>query len=238
MLQPKPPCLLWDIDGTLIDTTSLIAASLDHIYRRFYGRTLPPAELRALIGTPLKHQIRVFGEPAAFGTDENTVIAAFIDYYEANRHQERILEPVIELLKKGKHLGYPTGLVTSKNREELANTLPRLGIADYADVVITADDVARPKPAPDGLLKALNCLHVPHELRPFAVYIGDTVHDIQAAQAAGIRPIAVTWGAAPRPLLEAQRPFALCDSPAQLADLLFGAEDEQNFFYALKRKDA
>jgi pyrophosphatase PpaX len=222
MLEPTPSCLLWDIDGTLIDTTKLIAAALDHIYNRFYHRTLSETELRALIGTPLKHQIRVFGEPEAFGTDENTVIRAFIEYYEAHRDQERILLPVISVLKEGKRRGFPTGLVTSKNRAEIANTLPRLNIADDVDVIITADDTPNPKPAPDGLLAALECLHIPLAQRPLAVYIGDTVHDVQAAQAAGIRSIAVTWGAAPRSLLEAQKPTALCDTPAALACLLFG----------------
>ena len=67
-MYKTPPCLLWDVDGTLTDTTALIAEALEHVYVRFYGRTLPYEERCALIGTPLKKQIRVFGEPQAFGT--------------------------------------------------------------------------------------------------------------------------------------------------------------------------
>src|ERR1051325_5847341 len=71
-------CVIWDVDGTMVDTTALIVDSLDHIYRRHYGRTLPVDALRALIGTPLRKQIRVFGEPEAFGGEEEAITADFI----------------------------------------------------------------------------------------------------------------------------------------------------------------
>ena len=61
------PACFWDIDGTLIDTTTLIVDSLDFVYKRYFGRTLPPDAIRALIGTPLYKQIRVFGELEPFG---------------------------------------------------------------------------------------------------------------------------------------------------------------------------
>ena len=211
-------CLLWDVDGTLTDTTSLIAESLDHIYRRFYGQTLAYDELRALIGTPLRSQIRVFGEPESFGVDSETVMAEFIAFYESQKSREKILTGVIELLVEGKRRGLRTALVTSKNREELDNTLPRLGIVEFIDLAVTADDVANPKPDPEGLRLALKTFGaVPEE----AFYIGDTVHDMRAAQGADVKGIAVTWGAGPRLLLEAQSPAHLCDTPEQLRSILF-----------------
>ena len=76
-------CLLWDVDGTLTDTTALIAEALDFVYRKHYNRTLPYDGLRALIGTPLKTQIRVFGEPEALGADPQPVMDDFIRHYEA-----------------------------------------------------------------------------------------------------------------------------------------------------------
>ena len=217
-----PPCLLWDVDGTLTDTTALIAESLDRIYRKFYSKTLPYDELRALIGTPLKRQIRVFGEPEEFGVPAEIVMEEFISFYEGQKSREKILFPVIEILIEGKRKGFPTALITSKNREELENTLPRLGIADYIDFAVTADDIPNPKPAPDGILLALKRMKIPNELAPFALYIGDTLHDMHAAKGAGIRGAAVSWGAAPREKLLEAAPSFLCDTPEELRRILFG----------------
>lgn len=217
--------LLWDIDGTLIDTTALIARSLDHIYQKFYGRSLPEEERRALIGTPLKKQIRIFGEPEAFGVQEEEITEEFIRFYEAHRSEERLLFEVIALLREGKRRGIPTGLVTSKNLEELANTLPRLGIAESIDVAVTADDVDHPKPSPEGMLLALSRLGIGQESARHVYYIGDTVHDMQAANAAGVRGIGVTWGAATQQRLERESPFAIVTSPHDLRRLLFSNPD-------------
>jgi HAD superfamily hydrolase (TIGR01549 family) len=214
--------LAWDCDGTLIDTTALIIRSLDHIYTRFYGRSLPEPDLRALIGTPLKSQIRVFGEPSDFGVDEAEITEAFITYYESHRAEERILHAVTAILIEGKQRGYPTALVTSKNLEELANTLPRLGIEPYLDVTITADDIPRPKPAPDGLLQAMSLLDAGPEVAQNSFYIGDTVHDMEAATGAGLQGVGVIWGAAGADSLRAAGARYVCRTPDELRALLFG----------------
>lgn len=216
--RPRLACLLWDVDGTLTDTTSLIAEALDHVFRKFYSRSLPFDDLRALIGTPLWKQIRVFGEPDTFGVSAETVMAEFIAFYEQQKFREKIFTDVIEILIEGKNRGLQTALVTSKNREELNNTLPRLQIADYIDMAITADDVINPKPDPEGVKLALSKFGaLPHE----AYYIGDTVHDMRAANGAGVPGIAVTWGAGPAAILERENPILLCRSAAQLRSFLF-----------------
>jgi HAD superfamily hydrolase (TIGR01549 family) len=220
-LVPPPSALIWDIDGTLIDTTTLITDALDFVYRRYFGRTLPYEERRALIGIPLKKQVRVFGDLDALGVDEEAITADFIAFYEQHRDEERILEDVIAVLREGRERGFPTALVTSKNDAELANTLPRLGIAGFVEVVVSADGIAHPKPDPEGMRLALRRLAIPAERIPAACYIGDTVHDMQAAHAAGIRAIGVTWGAAGRARLAVEAPALLCDTPDALRQALF-----------------
>jgi HAD superfamily hydrolase (TIGR01509 family) len=212
-----PSALLWDIDGTLIDTTHLVAGGLDHVYRVFVGRTLPMHEIRALIGIPLSEQVRIFGDPREFGTDSAEMEAEFIRYWEARKNEERVVPEAVAALIAGKRAGRGTALVTSKNHAEIANTLPRIGIAEYVDAVITADDVNDPKPHPEGVLLALSRLGVDPDQ---ALFIGDTVHDLRAGQAAGVRRCAVTWGAAPRALLVAEAPDLMCDDPADLMRLL------------------
>jgi HAD superfamily hydrolase (TIGR01549 family) len=220
-LDPKEiACLLWDVDGTMVDTTELIVSSLDYIYRKYYHQTAPEAAIRGLIGTPLRKQIRFFGDPADYGTTEEAVTQDFIQYYEQNRDRERVLPEVTELVNAGFAKGIPTGLVTSKNREELSNTLPRLGIAGSVQVAVTADDVVHPKPAPEGILLALQRLDIPVNRRLNAVYIGDTVHDMRAGGDAGVKTIAVTWGAATTEMLKAVSPTVICADFRQLHALL------------------
>jgi HAD superfamily hydrolase (TIGR01549 family) len=219
-----PSALIWDVDGTLTDSTALIAEALDHIYLRFYHQETTFDERRALIGTPLKKQIRIFGEPEQFGTTEEEVFEAFIGCYEAGKHRERILDDVIAVLTAGSNLGIPTGLVTSKNREELANTLPRLGIEHAIGIAVTADDVAHPKPAPDGILLALSTLGIRAEHAHSACYIGDTTHDMRAARDAGVRLIGVAWGAAGKDRLAAENPEFIADTPEELHQYLLGAK--------------
>jgi pyrophosphatase PpaX len=197
------------------------------VYERFYGRTLPYDERRALIGIPLSKQIRVFGEPAALGVDEAEITEAFIRHYESQRERETILRPVIAVLIEGSMRGIPTALVTSKNDEELRNTLPRLGISEYIGAAITADAVSHPKPDPEGLRLALSRLGVPADRVAQAFYIGDTVHDMRAAAAAGMMGVGVTWGAAGRARLEIERPAHQCDTPHDLRAVLFGTDTKE-----------
>jgi HAD superfamily hydrolase (TIGR01509 family) len=209
--------LLWDIDGTLIDTTHLVAAGLDHVYRTFLGRTMPMEDIRAIIGTPLAEQVRVFGDPAQWGVSAEEMEAEFIRYWEARKHEERLIPEVIATLIAGKRQGRKTGLVTSKNHAEIRNTLPRTGIADFVDAVVTADDVTNPKPDPEGVGQALRLLQsAPSD----AIFIGDTVHDLRAGRDAGVARCAVTWGAAPRARLVAESPELICNEPGELAALL------------------
>lgn len=210
-------CLLWDIDGTLIDTTSLIVKALDHTYRTFLNNTLSVNAIRDLIGIPLREQMLALGDPSAQGIDVAEMEREFIRFYETNRQLERVIPESIEALKNGYVRGWKTALVTSKNHAEIANTLPRLNIASCLAAVVTADDVTNPKPDPESVRKALAICHaLPQE----AIFIGDTIHDMRAGQEAGVRRCAVLWGAGRREQLEAESPDFICEDPAKLWDLL------------------
>ncbi len=217
--RPAAPikALLWDIDGTLIDTTRLIVSALDHVYRTFSGRTLPPDEIRAIIGIPLREQVAILGLPESFGTTATAMEDEFIRYYESNRHLETVIVEAVNTLIAGKRAGFLTALVTSKNDEEVSNTLPRLGIAEFVDAIVSADQVRNPKPDPEGVLLALERITT---IADDALFIGDTVHDMRAARAAGVRRCAVTWGAAPREILLAEGPEFLCDRPSELPSVI------------------
>ena len=217
-LNFTPTCLLWDVDGTLIDTTSLITDCLEYVFQKHYGKSLPVDERKAIIGTPLWKQIRIFGEPEEFGVTEAIVMNDFIQYYEWHCSEERILIEVVDILRDGKLCGIPTGLVTSKNRPELVNTLPRLGISEIVDVVISADDVRYPKPFPEGILKALKLLEINDSAK--VCYIGDTTHDMLMASNASCAGLGVTYGAHARETLLTAAPLHCVDSISELSTWL------------------
>ncbi|MDW8320841.1 MAG: HAD-IA family hydrolase [Armatimonadota bacterium] len=217
MTATPPPfrCALFDIDGTLVDTVELIVRALDHTFRKHLGIQICRDELRRTIGLPLHKQVRLFDHLVDFVPDHRAMEADEIAYYEAHKHLERVIPEAVGALKEAKRAGLRTALVTSKNQLELETFLPRLDVNGWVDTVVSASDVARPKPAPDPVLVALKRLGaLPQE----AVFVGDTVYDIQCAREAGVKVIAVGWGAHPMEVLRADRPDWLFEEPAQLRE--------------------
>lgn len=221
--QPPIRCALFDIDGTLVDTVELIVRALQHTFHKHLGVTIPRDELRRTIGLPLHKQVRLFDYLVDFVPDHQAMEADEIAYYEANKHLERVIGEAVDALKEAKRAGLSVALVTSKNRQELETFLPRLNLNGWVDAVVSSSDVLHPKPAPDPVVVALQRLHSQPEE---AVFIGDTVYDIQSARAAGVRVIAVGWGAHPVQMLRAESPDWLFEQPEQLRE----------FFHVLRRR--
>lgn len=219
MTRTQPPlrCALFDIDGTLVDTVELIVRALDHTFRKHLGVQISRDELRRTIGLPLHQQVRLFDHLVGFVPDHRAMEADEIAYYESHKHLERVIPEAVEALREARRAGWRIGLVTSKNRQELETFLPRLNVDGWVDTVVSSSDVARPKPAPDSVLVALERLGVPPDE---AVFVGDTVYDIQCARAAGVRVIAVGWGAHPPEMLRAHAPDWWVEEPAQLRELI------------------
>jgi pyrophosphatase PpaX len=213
--QPPYRCALFDIDGTLVDTVELIVRALDHTFRKHLGVQISRDELRRTIGLPLHRQVRLFDHLVDFVPDHRAMEADEIAYYESHRHLEQVIPEAVEALKEAKRAGMRVALVTSKNRLELETFLPRLNVNGWIDAVVSSSDVARPKPAPDPVQVALKRLQAsPSE----AIFVGDTIYDIQCAREAGVRVIAVGWGAHPVEVLRAERPDWLFEEPAQLRE--------------------
>ena len=213
--QPPYRCALFDIDGTLVDTVELIVRALDHTFRKHLGLQISRDELRRTIGLPLHKQVRLFDHLVDFVPDHRAMEADEIAYYESHKHLEHVIPEAVQALKDAKRAGLRTALVTSKNRLELETFLPRLNVNGWVDVVVSSSDVARPKPAPDSVLLALQKLGMlPQE----ALFVGDTVYDIQCAREAGVKVIAVGWGAHPVEVLRAESPDWLFEKPAQIRE--------------------
>jgi pyrophosphatase PpaX len=222
--QPPYRCALFDIDGTLVDTVELIVRALNHTFRKHLGIQISRDELRRTIGLPLCQQVRLFDHLVDFVPDHRAMEADEIAYYEAHQHLEQVIPEAVEALKEAKRSGMLVALVTSKNRVELEAFLPRLNLNGWVDAVVSSSDVARPKPAPDSVLVALEQLRAS---AAEAIFVGDTVYDIQCAREAGVRVVAVGWGAHPLEVLREARPDWLFEQPVQLRE----------FFRSLRRAE-
>jgi pyrophosphatase PpaX len=205
--------LLFDVDGTLIDTVELIVQSLAYTYQKHLGAQLSREELRRLIGLPLSVQMRYLDDRIAKPADYTAMEADEIAYYEANKQLEQVIPEAVQAVRVSSLKGLKTALVTSKNRMELSHTLPRLELDGVVGAVVSADDSARPKPAPDPVLRALELLQVD---AGNAIFIGDTVYDLTCGRAAGVQVAAVAWGAHLPEDLHAMQPDYYFETPVEL----------------------
>jgi pyrophosphatase PpaX len=207
--------ILFDLDGTLIDSIELILASHRHATREVLGESPPDDVLRRGIGTPLWVQMRTIDEPRA----EELVTA-----YRAfnHRHHDELLRPydgLLELCASLRADGASLGVVTSKSLLVTEMAFAQLAFAPLLDVVVTADQTTLHKPHPEPILEALRRLD---REAAGACFVGDSPFDLQAGRAAGVDPIGVTWGASTEDELRAEQPAALARTPAELEEVLRG----------------
>jgi pyrophosphatase PpaX len=209
------PVVLFDLDGTVIDSGAIIVASMRHAAETVLGRRVPDDELKAAVGGPgLVAQMRAL--------DESRVDELVRVYREHNEPLHAGLEacPGIEaVVERLRRDGRTLGIVTAKRHATVRlafDVLPRL--EPLFDVVVGADDTDRHKPHPDPLLAALDRLRADASR---AAYVGDSPFDVQAARAAGVFAVAVTWGGIhSRERLERELPGALVDTPQELLGIL------------------
>ncbi len=205
--------VLFDLDGTLIDSFALIAASYRHAARTVLDRTLTEEEVVARWGEPLV----VRAEHLAPDRTEEFV-AAYTTYYDAHHDPLcRSFPGVPEMLATLASRGCRLAVVTSKRRRSTAQALERCGLASWIQVAISAEDVRVPKPAPDPVVEALQRLRVtPGE----AWMVGDAAFDILSARGAGVCSVAAMWGAREREALLAARPDYVVTCPGDLVSLV------------------
>jgi phosphoglycolate phosphatase len=198
--------VLFDLDGTLVDTPYVIVqTALSALAER--GCAGPTAEaIRATIGLPLTV---AFSGLLGLPEHAENVQGCVTEYRRLWRERvvprskeflyPGVAEGVADLHRRGRRLG----VATSKAQAGAVAQLEAAGIAPYFEVVAGYEAVARPKPEPDLARYVLAKLGVQAEA---AVMVGDTTHDLLMARSAGLRAIAVTYGAQSEEMLRAERP--------------------------------
>jgi pyrophosphatase PpaX len=215
--SPRFQTVLFDLDGTLVDSIELILASHRHATLTVLGESPSDDVLRRGIGTPLVAQMR---------TLDDTRVDELVDAYRAfNRANHdallRSYDGLLELCSRLHEDGAVLGVVTSKSLAVVEMAFALIDFAPLLDVVVTSDQTTQHKPHPEPIYEALRRLDRPSS---GACYVGDAPVDMQAGIAAGVSVIGVTWGAATEDELRAESPVAIARTPVELAEVLYGRE--------------
>jgi pyrophosphatase PpaX len=213
--MPRYQAVLFDLDGTLLDSVRLILDSYHHTLANHGLPARTDAHWLAGLGTPLRVQFREWGD------DPAQIEAMVLTYREYNlTHHDQQVSPypgVVEMVRAVQAAGRRTALVTSKNREGATRGLRVIGLDDTMEVIVGADDVVNPKPHPEPVHRALEALGAaPAE----AVFVGDSLHDMHSGRAAGTATAAVLWGPFDRAHLEPSTPDHWLAEPGDLLRLL------------------
>ncbi|HEU5170634.1 MAG TPA: HAD-IA family hydrolase [Gemmatimonadales bacterium] len=217
--MPDIRTLLFDLDGTLIDSVRLI---LDSYHHTLAAHGLPPRSddewLRG-VGTPLTAQ---FAEWKDNPEQLDALVATYREYNLAHHDRMvRIYPGVLEALVLVKARGARTGLVTSKNEQGALRGLRVAGLERLIDVLVCADHVENPKPHPEPVERAVRLLGASPGT---TVYVGDSIHDMRSGRAAGVLTAAVLWGPFGREHLEHADPDFWLERPEEIVGLVSGEQ--------------
>jgi pyrophosphatase PpaX len=204
--------VIFDLDGTVVDTVELIRDSFRYTVKKVLGRELPESVMLAGVGQPLMPQMQ------ALSPEHAQELYDVYREYNHRRHDELIkpYDGMQAALAQLRAAGRRLGIVTSKSRDTTAMAFRSVGMRDLFGEVVTATDSSAHKPSPEPVLLCVEKLGgVPAE----AIFIGDAPVDIVAGTAAGLATAAVTWGLFSRDELVAANPTFVLDSPQQIVAL-------------------
>ena len=208
--------VLFDLDGTLVDSIDLLVASMEYA---FEGREKRPplAEWLALIGTPLDAMLARWAE----GPGDVELLRARYREHQLAKHDEMIkLYPgMVETVRELHAAGHPLAVVTSKLEVGARRALKFARIEECFAAVVGIDHTTRHKPDPEPVHFALSRLGVPAAQ---AMFVGDSTHDMQAGRAAGVYTVAALWGPYTREQLAPTAPDAFIASFDELRAVVNG----------------
>ena len=219
--------ILFDLDGTLIDTTNLILRCFDHSWQTVCGLTHPREALLETFGIPLREaMLKLAAGPNApvpsvveTSSSEELIDRLLNEYrfFNVSNHDEMVcaFDGVAEVLASLRSRGYLIGVVTSKSRELARRGLRVCLLEPLIDEAVFLEDTLKHKPGPEPILTALERLNA---AASSSVYVGDSRHDIIAGRRAGVRTVAAGWGPASRAELEREAPDLFAESVFELLD--------------------
>jgi len=182
--------LIFDLDGTLVDSSADIAKAINHAFGSYGVSEVSVAETVTLIGEGLTRLIEKVIERKAPGLDPRALVARFLEYYSSYVADESRPYPGAEKVLKALS-GYKKAIVSNKTEGLSIKVLEALDLLKYFDCVLGGDSLPEKKPSPAPILNVLSRFDIrPEE----GLIIGDSIYDIEAGRAAGVKTVAALYG--------------------------------------------
>ncbi len=202
--------VLFDLDGTLLNTIPLILATNRHTFEKVLGWVPSDDAILATIGEPLMTAFDRYSKEKS-----REMFREYVEW-SASRTTSHvgIFLDIVPLIKQLRRNGFKTGIVTSRRGESTTEHLKAFEIIHLFDVIVSVDDTEEHKPLPAPLLCAMERLAMdnPDDI----IYVGDTIHDLQCARNAGMHFAAVSWTAMDKDALDRAAPDFWLDTPLDL----------------------
>ena len=206
--------IIFDWDGTLMDSIGLIVESM-HVAGEAHGFTTTDQAVKDIIGLSLMHGIEIL-YPQASNTQKLAIQQSYADYYIPNSHRTPFFMPIDDMLLTLKQQDKQLAVATGKKRKGLDRVLEASASHHYFTITRCADESGS-KPDPQMLRDILD--YTKQSISQ-AVFIGDSIYDIQMANRLGMTSIAVNYGTASSSELAAEQPTYQVDTPQELVALL------------------
>ncbi len=202
--------LIFDCDGTLMDSLGHALASFHYALEQMGELRSTPEITRYFRLAADRILLKLMGDE----TRAQRAYQIYKDHQASLAPGTRIFPGVASLLDRLQQAAIPMGIVTGRHRQDLEILLKPHDLLRYFSVIVTDNELSEPKPSPEGLLKALKAFGIPAAA---AFYIGDSCSDMQAAHAAGVKPVAALWDPkAEREKLLEVKPFWAPEHPDEL----------------------
>ncbi len=216
-VRPGLDAILFDLDGTLVDSVGLILDTYRHTMRAYAADPLPGDDVwLARIGEPLVDVLAPYA--AQFGVPIDTIVATYREHYVLHHDDRtRVFDGVFDVLEGLAARGVRLGLVSGKSRVGIERTVSFTGLDRFFRVRIGADDCPTGKPDPGPLHLAAARLGADPAR---TAYVGDAPVDVRAAKAAGMWAVAVRWGPFPPEVIDPLGPDEVVEAVADLARLV------------------
>jgi HAD superfamily hydrolase (TIGR01509 family) len=206
--------IIFDFDGTLVNSNEAVIASLNATFFEFKGE-MPDYtdDIEPILGKPLEIQIGHFDLE---NLEEG--IAYYRNYYKGIRDEKTLayegVEPLLRILKQR---GYEMGILSNKGPDGLAHGLDKFGYNEYFQIVVSKDDVTEKKPHPDCFKPVLEAMG--DQISDYII-VGDSTSDIELGHNLGITSVLVKWSLLPIEAFSHAEPDYIMDTPLDLLNIL------------------
>lgn len=206
--------VLFDLDGTLLNTNDLIIKSFTDTFKHYYpDREFTYQEIIDCIGPTLEQTAMKY-----YPQNISEMVGMYRHHYVLN-HDEliKIYPGIEEMLKALKDLGLKLAIVTSKKRDMTLKAMEHTNVLDYFDLIISSDEVTQPKPHQEPIELALKELNL---LKDEVIMVGDNSHDIECANHASVKSIAVGWALKGADYLRGFNPTYIINTADELIEII------------------